>query len=193
MFSGLGSKQNLWNIELHERVQPKVTTVVTSTFWTPLKHGSFWKKFVVVVVVVHFGRWFFTTSLYRSPDFQNVAKNLEKTKNDWSTYPFSNNHTPPFEKQRVLHWMIQVPKRWSLNQRGGAFEWEKKGWRIFPMKGEMNIFSIGGLELGFLKIELKLMLGNVYLHVVVFLGVFPSLLEQLSVSNRRFIDLRLAS
>lgn len=61
------------------------------------------------------------------------------------------------------------------------------------MKGEMNIFSIGGLELGFLKIELKLMLGNVYLHVVVFLGVFPSLLEQLSVSNRRFIDLRLAS
>lgn len=61
------------------------------------------------------------------------------------------------------------------------------------MKVEMIIFSIGALELGFRKIELKLMLGNVNLHVVVFLGVFLSLLEQLSVSNRRFSDLRLAS
>ena len=62
------------------------------------------------------------------------------------------------------------------------------------MKGEMIIFSIGGVELGFLKIESKLMLGNVNLHFfVVFLGVFPSLLEQFSLSNRRFSDLRLAS
>ena len=40
------------------------------------------------------------------------------------------------------------------------------------MKGEMIIFSIGGLELGFRKIESKLMLGNVNLHVVCMLLFF---------------------
>ena len=60
--------------------------------------------------------------------------------------------------------MEPQPKRWGFSPC-----------RIFPMKGEMIIFSIGGLELGFRKIESKLMLGNVNLHffVVCFFGCFP--------------------
>ena len=113
-------------------------------------------------------RWFFTTSLFRSPDFQNVAKHLPKTQRMPGQPTLSRTTIPPPWETKGFalagaEAIEPQPKRWGFSP-----------WRSFPMKGEMIIFSIGGLELEFRKIESKLMLGYVNLHfVVVFFWCFP--------------------